>query len=225
MRCLFGALLLNLLLFNSAWASVLRLADATWSLAAGTSSTFYVEIRNEYGVTDRLASWQLSLEIAPVDGSTGELLFDSADIPRQPTENYLLEGDSYVLAGLLPSPHIPSPTSSILLSDLTISPAGIVVPPSGKTLLKVDISASENASGVFAISAVPGLSGSFWGSHDTNDSTEPFRGFGSIPIGGTDPVVIGHVSIIPVPEPHVSLLLLTVIITWICGHCSWYKST
>ena len=218
MRCLFGSLFLTLLLFNSAWAGALRLADVTWSLTAGSSSTFYVEILNEQGVTDRLASWQLSLVISPVGGATGDLQFDSADLPRQEVENYLLYGDSGVLTGSPPSPIITGPTDTILLGDYALSGYGNVVPPSGKTLLKVDFSAPEDAEGDFAIAAVPGDSegtdGSFWVSFDFNDSAVPVRGFGGVPIDSADPVVIGHVTVVPVPEPHGFLLLLTVAVTW-----------
>lgn len=217
MRCLFGALLLILLLVNSAWAGVLRLADVTWSLTAGSSSTFYVQILNEQGVTDRLASWQLELMITPVGGATGVLQFESADLPRQPLENYLLEGDSGRLAGLPSSPIIVGPTGTVLLSDYAFSMFGSEVPRSGKTLLRIDFSAPKDAEGVFAIAAVPGADGSFWASFDTNDSDSIMRGFGGIPIDSVIPVVIGHVTIIPIPEPHGLLLLLTVAITWWFG--------
>ncbi len=216
MRCLFWPLLLTLLLPNSAWAGVLRLADVTWFLTAGSSSTYYVHINNEQGVTDRLASWQLSLMIIPAGNATGVLQFDSADLPRQESENYLLYGDSGVLAGSPPSPIVVGPADTVLLGDWALFGFGNEVPSSEKALLKVDFSASEDTEGVFAIAAVPGdgADGSFWASFDTNDSTSMTRGFDGIPVDGVDPVVIGHITIVPVPEPHGFLLLLAVAATW-----------
>lgn len=211
MRCFFGSLLLTLLLFNSAWAGVLKIAggDVVWSSLDESSPTYYVLIFNEEGVADCLTSWQLCLKITPMEDATGSLQFASADLPRQFSENYLLYGNSF---GLTVSPP-PAPTGdTVSLGDSVLSGFGDVVPPSEekKTLLKVDFSASEDAEGVFAISAVPGID-SFWISYygpEPEDFTMMW--FKDMPIYGSEPVVIGHVTVALVPEPHGFLLLLTV---------------
>jgi len=212
MRYLVGSFLLVLMLVGFASAANLRIVgyDVVWSSTNDPSPAYHVLILNEQGVSDRLAGWQLCLIIIPTQGATGVLQFTSADLPRQPSENYLLAGDSATLDGSdpPPSPLIVGPTDTLLLGDYALSGFGSEVPASEKMLLKVDFAASEGAQGEFAIAVVPGQENSFWASFDTNDSSEMTRGFQGIPLEG-DPVVIAKVIVnSSIPEPNGFHLLL-----------------
>lgn len=223
MRCLVGSFLLSLLLFDSTWAGNLKIVggDVVWPSLSQPSPTFYVMIFNEQGVTNRLASWQLRLEITSVGETTGVFQFASADIPRD--ENYILFGDSSLLNGTPeppPTPLISGPMENITLLDYSLSGIGREVPPSGKTLMKLDFSASGGTQGIFAITAVPG-GNSFWTS-----SENPFipLGFDNVPLNASDPVIIGYVKVELIPEPHVFFLLLNAALTLACGFC-FHKKT
>lgn len=209
MRCLFGSLCLTILLINSAWADTLILVgtDVEWSSKTELSPTYYVSISNENGgVVDRLASWQLTLVIQHGVGAKGDLYFNSADLP----ENYLLDGDSLVQAGVVEPPPI-SPGTVFFFDNVPFGSFGNEVPASA-ALLKLDFYASENAAGVFEIAVVTGRN-SLWGSYDTSN---PEIAFGNVPLDDIGPVVIGSVNVL-IPEPHGFLLLLTIAGTWAFG--------
>lgn len=211
MRCLVGSFLVSLTLAGFACGSNLRIVgcDVAWRSLTDPTPICYALIVNETGTLDRLAAWQLCLTIFPVDGATGWVGFASADLPRDPTEDYLLAGDSGVLdvAEPPPAPLVAGPTDTLLLGDYAQSVIGEAVPSSPKTLLRMEFCASDDAQGGFAVAAVPGPENSFWASWDTNDCPDMMRGFENVPFDG-GATVIGRITVgILVPEPCDALLL------------------
>jgi hypothetical protein len=212
MRYLVGSFALVLALVSHVRGANLRIVgcDAVWTSTADPSPAYHVLVVNEQGATDRLSGWQMKLALVPTDGATGVLQFASADLPRQPTDDYLLAGDSATLdvSDPPPAPLIAGPVDSLLLGDYALSVVGGTVPSSEKMLLKADFTASKDARGLFAVMVVPGEENTFWASFDTTDCPTMIRGFGNVPLEG-DSVVIGWVAVnMLVPEPlGISLLL------------------
>ena len=195
---------------NSILAANLRIAgcDVVWSSPDDPSPTCYVMVFNEQGAADSLLGWQVHLVIVPVGEVTGSVQFAWADLPRGSEEGYLLAGNSGVLDMPDPpdEPWIPGPVDELRLWDNTFDGNPIVVPESGKTLLKTSFSATPDAQGVFGIAVAADPTG-----YDTGWAASDYQmyGFENAP-DENEPVVIGQLTVgALVPEPGNFLFICT----------------
>jgi len=169
-------------------------ADITWdpSVDGPASGPISVEIFNSQIDSELLGGWMLTLAIQPVS-ATGTLQFDSRSLP---TTDYVMEGNSTGLMGTI------TDSSIFAFAGVPNSPFGVAVPASGKYLLDITFKSPDNASGTFALVAVPGLFVTQW-SNDVGDDVD----FTNIPFGATDPVVLGLVNVVPEPGSIVMALV------------------
>lgn len=147
-----------------------------------------------------LASWNLSLVVAPIGGATGTLEFAS---PGLPSSDYILAGNS---GGLILN--LWTPTSLAAGDDDPSAPFGVSVPSSGKYLFQTAFSTPDNARGTFGVYALPIGGGGFtsWG-----DSVGTLLEFTNLPLASVNPVLMGTVTVIPEPASVVLLGLGSVL--------------
>ena len=221
----FSACLLTLQFTGVASAGyVMMVGDkVAWPLTTAPSPTCYVGIVNDQGSTDPLAAWQLNLVIIPMNGATGELTFGTVDLPREPWEEYLLEGDSGYLEPNPPEPMIVGPEHPIWIGDYALSVFGNEIPSSTKTLAKVSFLASAGVSGEFGLAVVPGPSQSFWMSLDPVTFAEQIHTYSNVPTTG-DPVVVGRI-LVGIPEPTGLVMLLAGLVFMSLGGRRFMRSS
>jgi hypothetical protein len=203
-----GPTLMNTLRYTAAIAAVVLFgAGQTFaaSLSIGASNivwnpsvdgtpsgTMSVEIFNSTvgPDPDLLGGWLLDLVIQPVT-ATGTLQFNSATLPAG--ASYVMNGNSTSLNGSVTN------TSVIAFAAAPNSPFGVSVPASGTYLLDLNFKTPDNASGLFALVAQPGIANTTWSDAEGND-----REFTNIP-WDSSPLVLGYINVVPEPASVLSL--------------------
>jgi hypothetical protein len=156
------------------------------------SGTMSIEIFNSTvgPDPDLLGGWLLDLVIQPV-AATGTLHFNSAALP--PGASYVMNGNSTSLNGSV------SNTSVVAFAAAPNSPFGVSVPASGKYLLDLNFKTPDDASGLFALVALPGIANTTWSDAEGND-----REFTNIP-WDSNSLILGYINVVPEPASVVTL--------------------
>ena len=195
------------------WASYLSISlntpvsrtvhDVQWN-GGSPPPVMVVGIEDTTATGTLLTAWQLGLEIIPDTGATGQIRFSTATIP----DSYLLDERS---SGLAPTFTGPS-TTIATIGDQDALFTGVPVSETGQNLLQLGFDAVAGSSGCFLIAAVPGeFSGSSWYAEDF--SAQEFL---NVPLSG-GAVVLGSITIVPVPEPGTPILLCAGVFAFASG--------
>jgi hypothetical protein len=174
--------------------------DINWDTAASpdVSPDITVALTNSLvDNMDRLAGWQLRLQVVPTGGATGSVNFHADFLPFD--GSYILQGRSFGLAG-----GIDASDQTKLFdfdSDSNVPPTGVNVPAMGKTLLSVNFFTNDMAHGEFLLQAVGGIGDTQWSDGNSMD-----RAFHNIAFGTTQTIAHINANFAPVPEPSVWVL-------------------
>jgi hypothetical protein len=97
-----------------------------------------------------------------------------------------------------------------MIGAMDTSLAGVAVPEQGKSLFTLELEASDDTQGTFAITVTPSESSSFWsGPDDINEDESIVHSFDNLPFDISFPITIGTITIQTIPEPASFAMLLT----------------
>jgi hypothetical protein len=213
-------ILASLLLFDRqiahAESFTIQGENKIWDRSSYPSLDFLIAITNPSERSDWVSTWQLNLSIQAVPGeATGKIFFTDA---LKPNQNYLFENSTSQIA---PAYHDNPDNTEFRISMIgdaafdfeTFTNYSAQVPKTGKNLLDLKLSASEDAQGLFRIISYPSEDITYWQTLDdfVNDppTTQPFE---NLPFDLGAPVVIGTIIINNVPEPNSLASLAAVIL-------------
>lgn len=192
------------------------------NMSAGSiSGPMLMNVASDNPPNDVMSAWQVQLEIIPIAGATGTLVFNdpATSTPAHPP------GYVFGANGLdLTANNLGTSLGAYDFYDTSVAP-GVSVPGSpGASLLQMTFSASSDASGLFGIYAEEGLANTLW-----TDASFTNQLFTNVP-DGTGTVLIGEVQLPvqtgTVPEPS-SLALLAfsgaTLLAWQL-RCNRYRS-
>ncbi len=167
-----------------------------------------IEVFNSQLDSELLGGWMVTLELQPV-AATGTLQFNSATLPAGAA--YTMNGNSSGLFGSVTD-------SSVQASAYApSSPFGVSVPASGTYLLDLNFKTPDNATGTFALVAMPGLFVTEW----SNAAADELA-FTNVPFGNASPVTLGYITIVPEPG---TAMMLTVGICVLGGYALRQRTT
>jgi hypothetical protein len=178
--------------------------DINWLHNSGESVGYLIGIDNPALNPDLLALWGLNLTISPAtDETTGNLFVVGV---QQPSVDYLFEGRDAPLVSTFDGPC----NSIAMIGALDSTRVGVTVPEQGKYLFALELEATDDALGTFAITVTPSESSSFWaGPDDINEDEIIVHSFDNIPFDLFSPIAIGTVTVQTIPEPSTFLIFLT----------------
>jgi hypothetical protein len=166
--------------------------NISWNPASSSvSPKILVGLLNSQTVNDAdlLTGWQLNLKLQPQGSATGTVRFNSATIPGG---GYVLESNS---AGLGANVDAAGTTLTAFDDDDSL-PLGVAVPATGKSLLSLDFSTLNNASGTFQLLALAPPGGfTQWG-----DAIPADRYFTNVPLAAPAPIVLATITVVPEPS-------------------------
>jgi hypothetical protein len=173
--------------------------DLDWASPSGGSLAYLVGIENPGRIPDLLLMWELNLTVSPATtATTGNLSIAGF---REPSQDYLLEGHDHSISSLFIGPG----NTIDNIGDQDQSLVGVSVPEMGKYLLELELTATSDAEGTFAVTVIPNEISSFWaGLDDAGDLV--MHPFDNLPFG-SGPITIGTVTIQQVPEPATMAIL------------------
>jgi hypothetical protein len=193
--------------------------DVNWLHNSGESVEYVIRIDNPTLNPDLIALWGLNLTISPAtDETTGNVFVVGI---YQPSVNYLFEGRDAPLVSTFDGPC----NSIAMIGAMDSSLAGVTVPENGYYLFALELEATNNALGTFALTVTPSESSSFWaGPNDINEDGINVHSFDNLPFDISSPITIGTITIQSVPEPASFAILLTGLgicgLQWIRQWCS-----
>lgn len=158
-----NSLLVLCVVAQNSFATTLRLtsdaSDSTTNLSANESVSFVIDVANEGPTSslpeDRLAGWQVLLQITPSASAAGEITFGEP-IQTEP-RNYIFSDVGHL--------GISSTTNGEFLRAFDANfpfSGGVTVPESHAGLFEFEVRTSDDASGQFEVVALGGPNQSEW---------------------------------------------------------------